>query len=218
MRTMTRDRHDNGAPARQANAASPAQAQRATTHDPDREAVLAAQTDPAAFDTLYEQYFDAIFRYCRYRSDHVTDAEDAASVIFSRALGALPRFNAAGEGTFRAWLFSIAHNTLAKMYRDRRPTRPLDDVSAACDPGRSPEDAAVAADEAATLHRLLRELPPDQRRVVELRLAGLTGPEIASVIGRSHGSVKMLQLRAFKHLRPRLKPPDDAQEDRDATP
>jgi DNA-directed RNA polymerase specialized sigma24 family protein len=37
--------------------------------------------------------------------------------------------------------------------------------------------------------------------VVELRLAGLTGPEIAASLGKSHAAVKMLQLRAVQKLR-----------------
>jgi DNA-directed RNA polymerase specialized sigma24 family protein len=32
-------------------------------------------------------------------------------------------------------------------------------------------------------------------------MAGLAGPEIAQTLGRSHGAVKMLQLRAFARLR-----------------
>lgn len=48
---------------------------------------------------------------------------------------------------------------------------------------------------------MLGKLPTDQRRVVELRLAGLTGPEIASVLGRSHDAVKKLQGRAIAKLR-----------------
>jgi len=45
------------------------------------------------------------------------------------------------------------------------------------------------------------ELPVDQREVIELRLAGLTGREIAEAMERSVDAVKMLQLRAMKRLR-----------------
>jgi DNA-directed RNA polymerase specialized sigma24 family protein len=44
-------------------------------------------------------------------------------------------------------------------------------------------------------------LTPEQREVVELRLAGLTGPEIAAAVGRSHGAVRALQFRAYQQLR-----------------
>jgi DNA-directed RNA polymerase specialized sigma24 family protein len=44
-------------------------------------------------------------------------------------------------------------------------------------------------------------LPDDQRTAVELRLAGLTGPEVAVAMGRSHDAIKKLQLRAMERLR-----------------
>jgi len=47
-------------------------------------------------------------------------------------------------------------------------------------------------------------LPDDQRTAVELRLAGLTGPEVATAMGRSHEAIKKLQLRALERLRAEL--------------
>ena len=44
----------------------------------------------------------------------------------------------------------------------------------------------------------------DQRTAVELRLAGLTGPEVAAAMGRSHDAVKKLHLRALERLRAEL--------------
>ena len=45
--------------------------------------------------------------------------------------------------------------------------------------------------------------------MVELRLAGLRGPEIAAVLGKTPGSVKLLQFRAFGRLRALLAAGDD---------
>lgn len=59
----------------------------------------------------------------------------------------------------------------------------------------------MAADEHRELAAAIAKLAPDQRKVIELRLAGLTGPEIARMLGRSHAAVKMLQLRAVERLR-----------------
>lgn len=65
-------------------------------------------------------------------------------------------------------------------------------------------------------------LPPEQREIVELRLAGLTGPEIARTLGKSHGAVKVAQFRAFTRLRAMLSdqrrtgPTTSAQETSDA--
>jgi DNA-directed RNA polymerase specialized sigma24 family protein len=51
------------------------------------------------------------------------------------------------------------------------------------------------------VHHALAQLPEEQRRVVELRLAGMNGPEIALALGRSHDSVRTTQRRALARLR-----------------
>ena len=56
-------------------------------------------------------------------------------------------------------------------------------------------------------------LPDDQRFAVELRLAGLNGPEVAAAMGRSHDAVRKLQLRAIEKLRAELGRDIDARED-----
>ena len=43
-------------------------------------------------------------------------------------------------------------------------------------------------------------------------MAGLTGPEVAAVMGRSHEAIKKLQLRGLQRLRADLMTRADAQE------
>ena len=185
----------------------------ATELESDETLVARAQQDPGAFAPLYDRYFDPVYRYCHVRLGNRAEAEDATSLVFARALGALPRYRA---GSFRSWLFAIAHNAVANHHRGRRPTRPLDEASEVEDaaPGVRPEAAVLAAEERRALRAALDGLSPDQRRVVELRLAGLSGPEIAQALGRSHPAVKMLQLRAVDRLQALLGA--DAQEGPDA--
>ena len=48
---------------------------------------------------------------------------------------------------------------------------------------------------------LLKDLPPDQAEVVHLRLSGLNDKEIAIVLGRSHGAIRIARHREIKRLR-----------------
>lgn len=48
---------------------------------------------------------------------------------------------------------------------------------------------------------MLALLPPDRRRVCELRFAGLTDREIAGILGKSEGAVRTAQSRAMAQLR-----------------
>ncbi|MGH2559926.1 MAG: RNA polymerase sigma factor [Thermomicrobiales bacterium] len=173
--------------------------------EPDAVLVARAQHDPRAFAPLYERYVDQIYRYCAVRLPGPPEAEDATATTFSQALSALPRFQDRDD-SFRRWLFSIAHNVVASSYRGRIEHRSLDDAWAVPDEAATPEAAAVDAFEVARVRAALVLLPEAQRRVVELRLAGLSGQEIADVLGRSHAAVKMLQLRAVDRLRDLLAP------------
>jgi RNA polymerase sigma-70 factor (ECF subfamily) len=69
------------------------------------------------------------------------------------------------------------------------------------DDAPAPEELAIAAEERRSVRALLAQLPEHQRRVVELRLAGLTGAEIAQVLGRSRANVDVTQCRAVARLR-----------------
>lgn len=175
----------------------------APSHAADEAAWVArAQVDPVAFAPLYAVYLDPVYRYCHARLGTKEAAEDATSLVFAKALAALPRFRPWDRAeSFRSWLFTIAYRVVTDDYRSRRPTAPLDAAAEVPDAEPSPEEYALVADERRTLHATLARLAPDQRRVVELRLAGLTDQEIAEVLGRSHGAVRMIQFRAVARLR-----------------
>jgi len=174
-----------------------------TGADDDAALVAAAKRDPAAFAPLYVRYSGAVHRYCCRRLDDPETAADATAAVFVRALAALPRYR---ERSFRAWLFRIAHNEVIDHYRRAAVRRhaPLDAAAEIETGAPTPEQVALDADERATIARLLSRLPADQRRVVELRLAGLGGEEIAFALDRSRSSVKMLQFRAVRTLRAEL--------------
>ncbi|MGC4105220.1 MAG: sigma-70 family RNA polymerase sigma factor [Thermomicrobiales bacterium] len=186
----------------------------------DRADILAAQRDPAAFAPLYERYAPAVRGYCLRRLGDPEAAADAASLIFVRALQRLDTFqpNRTGTSTVRSWLFAIAHNTIVDTHRRNafRAHRSLDAPSAArdgptpadrlatTDRTTDPEDRALARETVERVRAALTRLPERQRQIVELRMAGLTGGEIASVLGMTPGAVKAAQFRAFGTLRPLL--------------
>ena len=166
--------------------------------DAEAAEVARALADSRAFAPLYLRYLDPIHRYCYRRLGSREAAEDATSLVFERALKALPGFRG---GSFRAWLFAIAHNVITDSYRSVRAPEPLAAADEVADPAPRPEDLALLADERRLLLAALPMLSADQRRVVELRLGGLPATEVAAVLGRTPKAVRALQLRAVRRLR-----------------
>ncbi len=163
----------------------------------DRELAFLARHERAAFAALYDRYVTRVYRYCYRRMETRHDAEDATSAIFTRALERIDDYRG---GSFAAWLFAIARSSLADTYR-RRTDLPLLGEVDVIDDRETPEEIAARASDAESVGALLANLPTDQREVIELRLAGLSGREIADAMERSVDAVKMLQLRAMKRLR-----------------
>ena len=173
--------------------------------DPDAIIVLRARNDPEAFGLLYNRYAHRVISYFLLRTGNREDAEDLTSQLFVRAFEALPRFKT-GQGTVRSWLFAIAHNLAVSHYRKRHDIRPIDSVDL-LDNAPPLEERAVLGDELIRLRQALSTLTKEQRLVIELRLAGLSGVEISKAAGKSHAAIKMLQHRALEQLRLALAAP-----------
>jgi RNA polymerase sigma-70 factor (ECF subfamily) len=179
--------------------------------DRDRHLVEAARRDPLQFDALYRKYLAQVYAYALYElADHHA-AEDATERTFLRALAALPRFREQARpedgpeaSTFRVWLFRIARNVVANDRRSRR-RQPAASLEAALGAGLAIADPAdietqaEARDEAAEALRALHALPDDRRRALILRFVDeMSTAEIAGILGRSEGAVRVLIHRALE--------------------
>lgn len=160
--------------------------------------IEAARRDPNAFAPLYAMYFDPIYRYCYLRLNHRELAADAASQTFLKALAGIGGFR---SGSFKSWLYAIARNVTIDMMRASRPQVDLTHAELVHDHAPTPEEHALRTDDRDRLWRALQDLTDEQREVLELRLAGLTGKEIAEATRRSLTATKSIQFRALSRLR-----------------
>ena len=177
--------------------------------DRDRALVEAAQEDPARFDALYRKYVAQVYSYAYYELRDQHEAEDATERTFMAALTNLNRFeeratpaDGTGASTFRVWLFRIARNAVAERRRRlrRRPEVQLDAAMTLAGP-TDIEVEASRREEAAAAMRAIARLPGDRRRAVVLRFVHeMSTPEVADVLGRSEGAVRVLIHRALRSV------------------
>jgi RNA polymerase sigma-70 factor (ECF subfamily) len=160
--------------------------------------IEAAQGDPRRFADLYRMHFDRVYAYVARRVATRSDAQDLTAEVFQQALANLRRFEWRGI-PFAAWLYRIAANIVTDHHH-----RTARDQNVAPNPEPGQEEHEID-ERGASLYRAVRELPADQRRVIEMRFAeDRSIAEIARALGRSEGAVKQLQFRALGSLRARL--------------
>lgn len=170
----------------------------------DAALVAEARRDPRRFTTLYRRYLKPVYGYFYQHVGSVQDAEDLTAATFSQALASLDRYQE--QGRFAAWLFSIARHQWQLHQRGRpRVGQPLTPSLAAA-AEHEPEAQALSLDELRRLRGLVQALPAEQREAIALRFfAELRTAEVARLMGRSEGAVKMLVHRAVTTLRDHLR-------------
>jgi RNA polymerase sigma factor (sigma-70 family) len=171
----------------------------------DAELVAAASGgDSAAFGELSGRYERRLRQMARTVLGDPAEAEDVAQDAILAAYIDLGRLR--DPERFGSWLYGIGLN-LARMRVRARPPRtrvPHDGLAReSTDP--TPEQALEAAELLALVRAALDVLPPAQRDVVLLHYyEGLTCEEIAAVLGRSTGAVRVRLHRARGRLRDQL--------------
>jgi len=171
-------------------------------------AVRAAAGDRAATAELLASIRPGVVRYCRARLGRFEGgygvADDIAQEVCLAVLAALPRFTDHGR-PFSAFVFAIAANKVADAQRAAvrgRAVTLTDDMPDRADPSPGPEEAAVSADLARRLDRLLAHLSDTHRELVVLRVAvGLSAEEVGQVLGMTATAVRVAQSRALSRLR-----------------
>ena len=128
------------------------------------------------------------------------DADDLTGEVLLQLVRGIHGFEG-DEAGFRSWVFVIAHHRLiderrrqARELARRGQQVPIGDAPAA--------DAGLDDAPGADWLRRLSTLSGDQRQVILLRVvAGLPVEEVARILGKRAGTVRVLQHRALTRLR-----------------
>lgn len=157
---------------------------------------------------LYRSYRNSVYRYLYARTHDDATAQDLTAHVFLKALAARHTFR--GEGSYRAWLFAIARNTLTNFRTEKaRLQIPVADIPDGSDEEDSPTVVALANEERDLIWDVVADLPEAQREVIRLRyLKDLTIDEIAGFTGRTTGAIRALLHRSQRSLRKRLNAKD----------
>jgi RNA polymerase sigma-70 factor (ECF subfamily) len=181
--------------------------------------ILAAakRGDEAAFSALWCDVQPALLRYLRIAtgeargscrpSAYVATAADVAADTWGEVVQGLRRFSG-DEAAFRGWIFTVARHRAIEAGRRaaRRPARPVPNEALDWLPADHPTAAVRGADPTRRALALIASLPPDQAEVLVLRVvAGLDVPQVAAILGKRSGTVRVLAHRGLRLLAQRLR-------------
>ena len=171
------------------------------TRDVEEVIKRARAGDTDALAQLWRTYQHLLLRY--FRGKGMPEPDDLASTVWVEVVTSLDRFEGS-EHDFRRWLFTIAARrriddirSIKRRQVHAERTRPASGELQSPSAGDDAENAA-ALDRALAL---VSSLPPDQAEAVMLRVvADLSVSEVAAIMQRREGAVRVLVHRGLKRL------------------
>ena len=161
----------------------------------------AVEHDAEAFGRLYDMHVDRVYKHIYYRVGNEADAEDLTQQVFLKAWQAIHKYKKTAS-PFVAWLMTISHNQVVDFYRTRKNKVHLEAEVLADGPASRPEQTAETSFEQQRLRSAISQLGGDEQQVVILRfIEGLEFAEIASIMKKKEGNVRVILHRALVKLR-----------------
>lgn len=161
--------------------------------------------DQDAFAGIYDIFIDPIYRYVYYRVKSV-DAEDLVETVFLKVWENIRQYKPRKK-SFSAWIFRIAHNLVVDYYRSSKGNM-IEELTPQV-PDQSREHNPIRVTQGVLDQDALKEaigkLKKQYQEVIIYKFINdLSNKEIADILKKSEGSLRILQFRALKALKREL--------------
>ncbi len=160
----------------------------------------ASKGDSVAFGQIYDMYFDKVYRFVYFRVNHREAAEDIVSDTFIRAWDKLSGISS--PNAFSGWIFQIARNLVIDYYRSRKENVDLAILENILVYEDNIVDRANLSFQQKALLELVSRLTPQQQQVLKFKFfEDLNNPEIAVILNKTEGAIRVIQHRAIAELK-----------------
>lgn len=169
-------------------------------NDNEKRLIMEAMSGKSfAFGLLYDKYQPKIYRFILFKVSHREEAEDITHQVFLNAWKKMDEFKDMGF-PFSSWLFRIARNKVIDYYRTKKNILSIDEVQE-IEIESDIEKIAKQLD-LERIFKALDQLTEEQRDVIILKFVdGLKNSEIAKIMDKSYGAIRVLQYRSIKKIR-----------------
>jgi RNA polymerase sigma-70 factor, ECF subfamily len=156
--------------------------------------------DTEAFALIYDHFGPKIYKFIYFRVGHKEIAEDVLSDTFVKGWQKINHVTS--PAALSAWLYQIAKNNIIDYYRIKKETVALEDVQDFLEDEVDPVDATNLNIQQKQLLEFLKELPEEQQEVIKYKFfEDLSNEEIAYVMGKNEGAIRVIQHRAISKLK-----------------
>ncbi len=164
--------------------------------------------EPGAFEALYTRYRIRLYNFIRRFVGNQSSAEDIFQETFLRIYRERHRYEP--RVAVSTWLYTIARNLCLQEIEKQSRRQPAqanatDMAAVQASPAEDPLSRLEATEAADRVARAVALLPPGEREVLILaRYEGLPHTQIAAIVGKSEGAVRVALSRGLTTLRQRL--------------
>lgn len=157
------------------------------------------------FSDIYDKYIDKIYRFVFLKVSSPEIAQDLTSEVFLRGWEVFKERKDIKNPP--AFLYQIARNLVIDHYREKGKVRVISaEYTQITDPRVNLEEKAVLSSDLDTVRLAIANLNEDYQTVIIWRyLDDLSVPEIAKILDKSEGAVRVSLHRALKSLKDELK-------------
>lgn len=161
---------------------------------------LAQNGNSEAFAKIYDHFSNKIYRFIYFRVGHKEVAEDILSDTFVKGWQKINQINT--PKALSAWLYQIAKNNIIDYYRIKKEVVALEEVEDFLETEVNPIDFINLGLQQKKVLQMLEELPLEQQQVIKYKFfEDLANEEIAYVMGKTEGAIRVLQHRAILKLK-----------------
>lgn len=163
-----------------------------------------ARHDHTYFKPLYEKYYESIFRFVYNRVEDKETAFDLTADVFLKGMLSLQQYEHQGL-PFSSWLYRIARNVLADVFRKQSKMRVVSISSVQL---YNVMDEIEADHREPYLHRLaqlIAGLREEDLQLVEMRFFEKRSfKELAEILDSTEAAVKMKLYRLLQEIKEQL--------------
>ncbi|MEA1909870.1 MAG: RNA polymerase sigma factor [Patescibacteria group bacterium] len=163
--------------------------------------------DKEAFEPIFNLYIEKIFRYMLFRigGDKET-AKDLASDTFVEVFMSLKNYKPQKNIRFSSWLYAIASHILGDYLRRRKKSLEVPAIPELwkfmADGKTSELKQLIGEEHEEKVTKNVNQLPKIQKEAIILRFFEESNySEIAKILGKSEGNVRIITHRGIKNLK-----------------